>query len=274
MKIITILRQHLKGMSKKFIEDEKKEEENGNTPCRVQCFEQTTNSKESDLTEVSVTGTETGVNSGSDFCLKTKRENYSCKEDYIRNNPVCYDQCGVGGDGPQASACVLTIKQKIPCLKMLLEEERWKRRVDALDTAIEIYVEKGYLHNDKNVYVQAGPKGCTTEYQGTVFDGDDVPTEETEWERIAVYPIFVQLDISSDVFNIEDKRSPELRIKQDDAFYLRFDGQHRMWYTMDDPDDVILPEMDSAAYTAAEVKSTVAEHQYPNGTVIRHNLKV
>ena len=36
------------------------------------------------------------------------------------------------------------------------EESKWKRKVDALDTAIQLYALKGSLTNDKNVVVPGG----------------------------------------------------------------------------------------------------------------------
>ena len=39
-----------------------------------------------------------------------------------------------------------------------------------------------------------------------------------------------------------DPSDPDLiRIRQYDRYILKFDGEHRMWYTLDDEDTFILP---------------------------------
>ena len=39
--------------------------------------------------------------------------------------------------------CIITSLDKKLCNSILLEKEKWQRKVDALDTAIQIYIEKG-----------------------------------------------------------------------------------------------------------------------------------
>lgn len=62
----------------------------------------------------------------------------------------------------------MTNIHKVPCASLLNEELKWKEKVDALDTAIEIYITRGHLHNSKNVVIPSGGPLCTTDY--------DVPT--------------------------------------------------------------------------------------------------
>ena len=76
--------------------------------------------------------------SGSDFCVKDKTVKLNCADDFVSSNILCHDICA--SDLP---TCQYTESQKIPCSSLLREEEKWKRRVDALDTAINIYVQKG-----------------------------------------------------------------------------------------------------------------------------------
>ena len=106
-----------------------------------------------------------------------------------------------------------------------------------MDTAIEVYIEKGYLHNDRNYFVRAGSDLCIYEYSSA---DDEEPTLEEIWDDEAVYPIKITFDLTRkqyDCFNLTDHNGA-FRIKNEDEFYMRFDGAHRMWYTMDDPDDV------------------------------------
>lgn len=154
-----------------------------------------------------------------------------------------------------------------------MEQEKWKRTVDALDTAINIYVEKGYLHNDKNVIVRAGAKLCTTDYKGDTLEDDELFNSESDvWEEDAVYPMLITFDLKKDHFN--DPANELLTIKQNDVFYLRFDGTHKMWYTMDDPDDIVIPEMESEPFTAKELKTVEAEYVKDNGVTVKHLLKI
>ena len=101
---------------------------------------------------------------------------------------------------------------KRPCLSLRLEEQEWKRRVDALDTAIEIYVEKGYLHNDKNVFVRAGPKLCTTDYTSA---DDEIVDSEALWDEQAVYLIKIKFNMKKDNFPLDE--IPEGDVKETDG---------------------------------------------------------
>ena len=67
-------------------------------------------------------------------------------------------------------SCQLQVERKKPCQSLHLQKEKWGRKVEALDTAIEIYIEKGYLNNDADNYIPAGPKLCTTTYKGFTLD--------------------------------------------------------------------------------------------------------
>ena len=119
----------------------------------------------------------------------------------------------------------------------MLQEEKWKRKVDALDTAVEVYIEKGYLHNDKNYFVRGGTDLCIYDY---ISADDPEPEDEEQWEQEAVFPIKITFDLTkkeSECFNLTD-HGGIFEIKNSDIFYLRFDGEHKMWYTMNDPDDV------------------------------------
>ena len=68
------------------------------------------------------------------------------------------------------------------------EESKWKRKVDALDTAIQLYALKGSLTNDKNVVVPGGAKLCTTDY---VTEVDALTAASAEWDRIASHTLTV-----------------------------------------------------------------------------------
>ena len=80
---------------------------------------------------------------------------------------------------------------------------------------------------------------CIYEYSSA---DDEEPTDQEIWDNEAVYPIKITFDLTKkdyDCFNLTDHNGA-FRIKNEDEFYMRFDGSHRMWYTMQDPDDVRL----------------------------------
>ena len=77
-------------------------------------------------------------------------------------------------------------QRRTSCVSLVAQEEKWKRRVDALDTAIEIYLEKGYLHNDKQITITKGNPYCTTAY-GNVRDQSH--RDAGTWSDVAVYPL-------------------------------------------------------------------------------------
>ena len=77
-------------------------------------------------------------------------------------------------------------QRRTSCVSLVAQEEKWKRRVDALDTAIEIYLEKGYLHNDKQITITKGNPYCTTSY-GNVRDQSH--RHAGTWSDVAVYPL-------------------------------------------------------------------------------------
>jgi len=50
------------------------------------------------------------------------------------------------------------------------------------------------------VVVRAGPKLCTTDYEGVTL-GDELESESDIWEEDAIYHILVTFDLSRDHFN-------------------------------------------------------------------------
>ena len=126
---------------------------------------------------------ELGLNGGLDFCIKWETDTFNCADRRIRALPECKKPCE-----NQLSVCSVPKKHKIPCSSLLNEEAKWKRKVDALETAIQLYALKGYLHNDKNVVIQAGAKLCTTDY---VTEVDALASGSSEWDRIASHLVTV-----------------------------------------------------------------------------------
>ena len=63
--------------------------------------------------------------------------------------------------------------------------------------------------------------------------------------------------MKSDFFPLEfddnGAPTPQLKIENAESFYLRFDGTHRMWYSLDDPDDIPTPEVESDKFLENEV---------------------
>ena len=70
--------------------------------------------------------------------------------------------------------CSITETKKRPCISLKLEEEKWKRRVTALETAIAIYQEKkkagqGGLVQAQDTWIGPGSCGCTTKYRPVAY---------------------------------------------------------------------------------------------------------
>ena len=83
----------------------------------------------------------------------------------------------------------MQVERKKPCQSLHLQKEKWGRKVEALDTAIEIYIEKGYLNNDADNYIPAGPKLCTTAYEGFKVD-DRKSSNSKSNNRKSFFPKF------------------------------------------------------------------------------------
>ena len=59
-----------------------------------------------------------------------------------------------------------------------------------METAIDIYIEKGYLHNDRDITIGKGPAYCTTSYG----NAREMNTHRRlDWAEVAKYPIDVQM---------------------------------------------------------------------------------
>lgn len=109
---------------------------------------------------------------------------YSCSDNNIRRAPECYDQCK-----NDFEYCIIKKAEKTPCAKMLQEEEKWRRVADGLNTAVDVYMDKGFLHNDKQVTIRKGRSFCTTNYGQA---GDRDRANNPSWEQLSVYPIDLQ----------------------------------------------------------------------------------
>ena len=80
---------------------------------------------------------------------------------------------------------------------------QWLRKVSALETAIDIYMEKGYLHNDKQITLGSGPAFCTTGY-GTL--SSTLSESSLKWDDISLYPVDLQFDmVRGDMFQSDDE---------------------------------------------------------------------
>ena len=63
-------------------------------------------------------------------------------------------------------------------------------------------LDQGYLHNDKNVYVRAGPKLCTTDYFTPADEDSALFDKGTDlWDDEAVFPIKVSFNMPRAYFN-------------------------------------------------------------------------
>ena len=133
--------------------------------------------------------------------------------------------------------------------------------MDALDTAIELYLQKGYLHNDRSIEIKKGNPYCTTSY-GNVKQKS--ARHSDTWTDVAVYPIDIQFDMPSnndgnppldkenEVKTLLTENDDLLRLGQYERFIMRWDGVHRVWYTLEgsvhEVNDVITPDMACQAY--------------------------
>ena len=79
---------------------------------------------------------------GTDFCVKDTKEHLLCADSNVRSMQECTDICVAG-----FAYCELDRPKRTSCLKLVLEEERWLRRVSALETAIDMYQTRGIYHN-------------------------------------------------------------------------------------------------------------------------------
>ena len=219
-----------------------------------------------------------------DFCIKEQINSFPCKDPEVYGWDKCHKQCE--HDLP---TCQLKEKLKKPCSSLKLEEEKWRRRVSALSTAIEIYVSNKEktgrgLIQEQNIMITRGAPLCTVAYNGKseeVEEGDSISRDLAQtrtvddWDTIAVHPIMIRFDLPPAIeittrirfkYRIfgrtffwtlktgEDE--PLLNIGSNERFFLRFDGFHRKWYTQEDPDELAnLPMLDSAQYLANQLKS-------------------
>ena len=99
----------------------------------------------------------------------------------------------------------------------------------------------------------------------------DLLTAQDVWDEEAVYPLHIQLNLHKDEFTLTDRE--HLRLKPDEQLYLRFDGTHKMWYSMNDPDEIIIPSMESAQFSTKELKSVAFTHVSPKGPK-EHSMKI
>ena len=75
------------------------------------------------------------LSQGTDWCIKPKENYFDCRDPLVKSWDICFKQCNAN-----RGTCVIQDEVRLPCLSLKLEEEKWKRRVDALETAIENYI--------------------------------------------------------------------------------------------------------------------------------------
>ena len=79
--------------------------------------------------------------------------------------------------------------------------------------------------------------------------------------------------------------APQLKIDNDLSFFLRFDGTHKMWYTMSNPDEIPTPDIESDKFAENQVKTVETMYQGKTyvldvptireiRTSVRNNLKL
>ena len=83
--------------------------------------------------------------------------------------------------------CTVEDTRKLPCSSLLREEEKWNRRVEALETAVDNYISNAgsgvgdNLVVKDNFDVEAGADTCTTSYSGLNTNVDEVSINDTHY---------------------------------------------------------------------------------------------
>jgi len=226
-------------------------------------------------------------NSGSDFCIKEQTNSFNCKDPEVYLWDQCHRQCEA--DLP---TCQISEEIKRPCSLLKLEEEKWRRRVQALDTAIDIYIEnqfagRGGLVQQQDLFIRGGAPLCTIAYEpgfrrdfdvsdGSLVTADQLPARPVDdWDILATHTIMIRFDMRSDIrfrsfpANLRHEE-PLLNIDRTGRWFLRFDGFHRKWYTQSSvAQNVELPMLDSAQYVGNDLKNTEVKSR--NGVGIHIN---
>ena len=69
--------------------------------------------------------------------IKDITERLLCQDSNVRSYAPCHDLCVAGFE-----YCEIPQVKKTSCQSLILQEEKWLRRVSALGTAIDIYLDK------------------------------------------------------------------------------------------------------------------------------------
>ena len=267
--------------------------------CKAQCFAEdnyaipaNADSEAVNIGDHILTDSYFEENSGSDFCTTTRDQYLACKDPNVKAMPSCVDQCRAG-----FTRCKLEQEVRQPCQALILEEDRWFRKMQALEAAIDIYLDRGYLTNDKQVTVKSGPAYCTTSYGNRAAMNRQVPLV---WSDVALHTIDIQFDMNKmtigdkteqvpfDPFNdaeeeLNNENLSQVRITQFERLYVEFSSKHKMWYTKQAPNGLILPSMASEPLAAGEFGSATTvidgktyQRDIPTQQVVKtkHGLQV
>ena len=155
------LSEILKRLSKSFLDQD----------CKKQCENAQLNQKVVEMPD----GSWEASTDSTDFCIKVENNHFDCRDPAVRTKDFCIEQCKAG-----LPTCTVEDTRKLPCSSLLREEEKWNRRVEALETAVEMYITNAggpvgdNLVIQDNFVIPAGSTGCTHAYNGQTDAVDEV----------------------------------------------------------------------------------------------------
>ena len=182
-----------------------------------------------------------------------------CATDFGQTSDLCKPQCAVkeGEEPIEGAECKVPSPRLLDCWEVIDQKDKFKRKIEALDTAMTEYVRNGGALINAVNEIKGTTAGCTTGYQAIdirdpfAFDfGDD---ESIDWPKVAFANLQVQFNMKRFYFNSNDDTS--LRIFPNDAFFLKYDETDRRWYTKDTIEERLRPSIGSPVVSFAELKS-------------------
>ena len=190
-----------------------------------------------------------------EHCIKERDVSIGCDTTFGQTSTTCAPQCV--NTTLATAECVVSSPRLLDCWEVLDQKDKFKRKIEALDTAITEYIKNGGALINARTNIPESPPGCTTAYKRIdirdpfAFDfGED---ESIDWPRVAFANLQVQFNMKRFYFN--SNIEPTLRIFPNAMFFLKFDEIDRRWYTKDRIEGSLLPSIGSSVVSFAELKS-------------------
>ena len=84
----------------------------------------------------------------SEFCIKKRESKVSCLTVFGQTSPLCKETCkGATKDDKPQKECTVDSPRLLNCWEVIDQQDKFKRKIDALDTAITEYIEQGNVVN-------------------------------------------------------------------------------------------------------------------------------